>query len=77
MIVPNNQGRIKGGATGAIAPGPPLQGAPRDEIYFFQIKYSFEKFSDSEAIQEYNSILYSYVALSIKGPQQELISLQV
>jgi len=22
------QGRIKGGATGAIAPGPPLQGGP-------------------------------------------------
>jgi len=43
----------------------------------FQIKYSFEKFRDSEAIQEYNSILYSYVALSIQGPQQQLISLQV
>jgi len=28
-----------------------------------------KKFRDSEAIQEYNSILYSYVALSIKGPQ--------
>jgi len=39
-----NQGRIKGGgATGAIAPGRPLQGDPRDEIYLFQIKYSFEK----------------------------------
>jgi len=43
----------------------------------FQIKYSFENFRDSEAIQEYNSILYSYVALSIKGNQQQLISLQV
>jgi len=31
----------------------------------------------SEAKQEYNSILDSYVALSIKGPQQQLISLQV
>ena len=39
----------------------------------FQIKYSFEKFRDSEAMQEYNSILYSYVALSIKGSQQQLI----
>jgi len=29
------QGRIKGGATGAIFPGPPLQGAPRDDIYLF------------------------------------------
>jgi len=25
---PCNQGRIKGGATGAIAPGPPLEGGP-------------------------------------------------
>ena len=57
--------------------GPRWKGASRDEIYLFQIKYSFEKFRDSEAIQEYNSILYSYVALSIKDPQQELISLQV
>ena len=55
------QGRIKGGATGAIAPGPPLQGAPRDEIYLFQIKYSYEKFRNSKGTQEYNSILYSYV----------------
>jgi len=30
---------------GAIAPGPPLQGGPRDDIYLFQIKYSFEKLS--------------------------------
>jgi len=36
----------------------------------------FEKARDSEAIQEYNSILYSYVALTIEGPQQQLISLQ-
>jgi len=36
------QVRIWGGETGAIAP---LQGGPRDEIYLFQIKYSFEKFS--------------------------------
>jgi len=71
------QVRIKGWATGAIAPASPLQGGPRDEIYLFQIKYSFEKFRDSEVIQEYNSILYSYVTLSIKGLQQQLISLQV
>jgi len=32
---------------------------------------------DSKAIQEYNSTLYFYVALSIRGPQQQLISLQV
>jgi len=61
------QGRIKGGGNGGNCPGTPLQGVPRDEIYLFQIKYSFEKFRDSEAIQEYNSILYSYVALSIRA----------
>jgi len=53
-VVPT--GPDKGVATGAIAPGPPLQGAPRDEIYLFRIKYLFEKFSVSEGIQEYNSI---------------------
>ena len=37
------------------------KGAPRDEMYLFQMKYSFEKFRNSEAIQEYNSILYSYM----------------
>jgi len=40
-----SQGRIKGEATGAIAPGPRCKGGPRHEIYMFQIKYSFEKFS--------------------------------
>ena len=56
------QGRIKGGGNGAIAPGPPLQRGPRDEIYMIQIKYScLKNLCDSEAIQEYNSILYSYV----------------
>jgi len=62
-----SQGRIKGG-NGGNCPGPPAaRGPPRDEIYLFQIKYSFEKFRNSEAIQEYSSILYSYVTLSIKG----------
>ena len=32
-----HQGRIKGGATGAIASGPLVQGGPRDEIYLFQM----------------------------------------
>ena len=57
--------RIKGG--GAIAPGPPPQGGPPWWNLFVSNKYSFEKFRNSEAIQEYNSILYSYVALHIKG----------
>ena len=57
---------LRVGATGQLLRAPRCKGAPRDEIYLFQIKYSFEKFRNSEAIQEYNSILYSYVALSIK-----------
>ena len=65
---PSRQGRIKGVATEAIAPGPHCKGALRDKIYLFQKKYSLERFRDSEAMQEYNSILYSYVAFSIKTP---------
>jgi len=54
---PGRQGRIKGGGGNrGNRPGPPAARGPRDEIYLFQIKYSFEKFRDSEAIQEYNSI---------------------
>jgi len=34
-------------------------------------------FRDSQAIQEENSVLYSYVPLSVKGQQQQLISLHV
>jgi len=33
------------GATGAIAPSPLLEEGPRDDNYFFEIKYSFEKLS--------------------------------
>jgi len=36
---------LSGGATGAVAPGPPLRGGPRDDIYLFDIKYSLEKSS--------------------------------
>jgi len=36
-----------------------------------------KNFRDSQATQENSSVLYSYVALSIKGPQQQLTSLQV
>ena len=62
---------------GQLPRAPRYKGAHRDEIHLFQRKHSFEKCRNSEAIQEYNSMLYSYVALSIKGPQQQLISLQV
>ena len=77
LLLATGRAGLRGGQRGQLPRAPRWKGAPRDEVYLFQIKYSFEKFSDSEAIQEYNSILYSYVALSIKGPQQELISLQV
>ena len=39
------QGRIKGGQRGQLPRAPRCKGAPRDEIYLFQIKYSVEKFS--------------------------------
>ena len=51
------QGRIKGGQRRQLPRAPRWKGTPRDEIHLFQIKYSFEKFRDSEAIQEYNFIL--------------------
>jgi len=58
---------------------PRCKGAPRDEIYLFQIKYLLEKFRNSEAIQEYNSIIFLCYAKyqGDKGPQQQLIYLQV
>jgi len=42
-VTPAIRAGLRGAATGAIAPGPPLQGAPGDEIYLFQIKQPFEK----------------------------------
>jgi len=44
LINCRSQGRIKGEQRGQ------LPRAPRDEIYLFQIKYSFEKIFYSEAI---------------------------
>ena len=64
-VCPGDQGRIKGGNEGNCSE-PPLEGGPRDEIYLFQTKYSFEKFRDSEAIQEYNSIFLCCV--KYQGP---------
>jgi len=48
-------------------PGTPLQGAPMMKCICFKQSTRLKNFCDSEAIQEYNSILYSYVALSISG----------
>jgi len=36
-----SQGRIKGGQRGQLPRAPRGNGAPRDEIYLFQIKYSY------------------------------------
>ena len=44
QVTPRVQGRIKGGQRGQLPRAPRCKGAPRDEIYLFQIKYSFEKF---------------------------------
>jgi len=52
---------LRGGQRGQLSRALRCKGAPRDEMYLFQIKYSFEKFRNSEAIQECNSILYSYM----------------
>ena len=77
-ILRDHQGRIKGGQRGQLPRALRCKGAPRDEINVFQVKYTrLKNFCGSEAIQEYNSILYFYVALSIRVPQQQLISLQV
>jgi len=38
------QGRIKGWQRGQLPRVPRCKGGPRDEIYLFQINYSFEKF---------------------------------
>jgi len=67
VICCHSQGRIKGGGNGGNCPGPPLQGGTRDEIHLFQIKYWFEKFRDSEAIQEYNSNIFLY-SFKYQGP---------
>ena len=61
-VLQYNRGREQGWIRGGQLPrAPRCKGAPRDEMYLFQIKYSFEKFRNSEAMQECNSILYSYL----------------
>ena len=72
---PRCHGRIKRG-NGDNWPGTPLQGLPVMKFICFKQNTRLKNFCDSEAIQEYNSILYSYIAFSIRGPQQQLISLQ-
>jgi len=69
-------GLREGGQRGQL-PRAPRSKDPSDEIYLFQINTRIKNICESEAMQEYNSTLYSYVALSIRGPQQQLISLQV
>jgi len=57
-----------GGRKGEIALGPSLQGGAPWWNLFVSNTILVWKFRDSKAIQEYNSTLYSYVALCIKGP---------
>jgi len=65
---------LKGGQREQLPWAPCYKGAPRDEIYLFQIKYSFEKFVIQKRSMN-TTLLYSYVLLSVKGTQQQLISL--
>jgi len=58
------QGRIKGGTAGAIAPGPPLQGAPPWWHLFILIKIFVWKIVVIQKRYK-NTTLYSDVALSI------------
>ena len=53
-----NQGQIKGGgATGAIALGPPLQDGPQCwHLIVLNKNTRLQKYRDSKEIQEYNSI---------------------
>jgi len=60
-----------------MLPAPRCKRAPVMKFICYKWNTRLKNFRDSEAIQEYNSILYSYVALSIKRPQQQPISLQV
>ena len=57
----NARAGLRGGQRGQLPRAPRCKGTSRDEMYLFQIKCSFEKFRNSEAIQEYNFILYSYI----------------
>jgi len=60
--VVRDQGWIKGVQRGQLARALRSNGAPRDDIYLFQIKYSFEKLSWFKRDTRIQT-LYSYVAL--------------
>jgi len=62
----NSRTGLRGKGNGVIVPGPPLQ-----------IKYSFENFLWFRSDTRVQLCIISYVTLSIRGPQQQLISLQV
>jgi len=44
-LVATPRAGLRGGRQGQLPRAPRWKGAPRDEIYLFQINYSFEKFS--------------------------------
>ena len=74
-----SQGRIKrGGQRGQLPRAPRCKGPPVMKFLCFKENTRWKNFCESEAIQEYNStIIFLYVALSIRGPQQQLYSLQL
>ena len=68
---------LRGGQRRQLPRAPRCKGASRDEIYLFQIKYSFEKFlwfGTDTRIQLYIILL---CCVKYQGLQQQLISLQV
>jgi len=71
------QGRIKGGNGGSCS-GSPLQGDPPWWHLFVANKILVWKiFVIQKRFRNTTLLLYSYFALSIRGPQHQLISLQV
>ena len=67
-----------GGQRGQLPRAPRCKGPPVMKLLCFKENTRWKNFCESEAIQEYNStIIFLYVALSIRGPQQQLYSLQL
>jgi len=57
---------------GAIAPGPPLQGAPPVMKFIcFKLNIRLKNFRDSEMMHEYSSNLIFLCCFKYKGPPTE------
>ena len=67
---PEHQARagLRGGATGQSPHAPRWKGALRDEIYLFQIKYSFEKICDSDSDTRIQLYIIFLCCVKYQGP---------